>query len=139
MSKLIILFRGLPGAGKSTLAEELREDYRISVLSADQYFEKYNDISKEMEYHFDASKLHHAHQLCLDKTEIALQSNIIEKIYVTNTFTTEKELKPYYELAEKYGIMIFSVIVENRVNTTSVHGVPDETVEKMKNRFSVKL
>ena len=33
----------------------------------------------------------------------------------------------------------FSLIVENRHGGKNVHGVPDETLEKMEQRFSIKL
>jgi hypothetical protein len=58
---------------------------------------------------------------------------------VSNTLTTEKELKPYYELAEKYNYTVFSLIVENRHGGTNVHNVPEETLDKMEKRFSIKL
>lgn len=58
-----------------------------------------------------------------------------EKIVVSNTFTTERELKPYYELAEKYDYNVVSLIVENRHGGKNTHNVPDETIEKMRNRL----
>ena len=60
-------------------------------------------------------------------------------VVVSNTFTQEWEMKPYYELAEKYGYTVFSLVVENRHNGINTHGVPDETLEKMENRFEIKL
>ena len=48
-------------------------------------------------------------------------------------------MKPYYELAEKYGYAVFSLIVENRHGGKNVHNVPEETLEKMRNRFEIKL
>jgi len=58
---------------------------------------------------------------------------------VANTFTTDKEIKPYKELAERYGYMLMSIIVENRHGNKSIHGVPEETMEAMEKRFTVKL
>ena len=60
-------------------------------------------------------------------------------IVVSNTFTTEKELQPYLELAMKYDYKVVSLIVENRHGSQSIHNVPEETLVKMKNRFSIKL
>ena len=56
-----------------------------------------------------------------------------------NYATTEKELRPYYNLANKYGFEVFSIIVENRHNGIDEHNVPEETLEKMRNRFDIKL
>jgi hypothetical protein len=63
----------------------------------------------------------------------------IPTIAVSNTFTQEWEMKPYFELAEKYGYKIFTVIVENRHGGKNIHGVPDDKLEIMKNRFEFKL
>jgi hypothetical protein len=48
-------------------------------------------------------------------------------------------MQAYVDLAEKYGYRVFSVIVENRHGSSNVHGVPDEVIEKMKERFEIKL
>lgn len=48
-------------------------------------------------------------------------------------------MNPYFELAEKYGYVVFSLVVENRHNGKNIHGVPDEKLEQMKNRFELKL
>jgi len=61
------------------------------------------------------------------------------KIVVSNTFTQEWEMKPYYELAEKYGYTVFSLIVENRHGGTNSHNVPEDVLTAMENRFEIKL
>lgn len=60
-------------------------------------------------------------------------------IFVSNTFTTEKEMKPYLKMAEESGYHVVSLIVENRHGNKSVHNVPEETMTKMRDRFSFKL
>jgi hypothetical protein len=42
-------------------------------------------------------------------------------------------------LAEKYGYKVYSLIVENRHGGVNEHGVPEDKLEIMKNRFEVKL
>jgi len=127
MSKDLILVRGLPSSGKTTLAKKLC----AGVVSADDYFEKSG------EYLFDASKLGVAHNHC--KRRVEQQMIIGTMIAVANTFTTEKEMKPYFKLAEKYGYTVTTVIVESRHGNKNDHNVPSETVDKMRERFSVKL
>ena len=61
------------------------------------------------------------------------------KIVVSNTFTQEWEIEPYFELAKEYGYKVFVVIVENRHNGVNVHNVPEDKIEQMKNRFNIKL
>lgn len=129
--KPLYLIRGLPGSGKSTFAKELASGMLAEWLEADDYFQT------ESGYVFDATKLHAAHKQCLQFTEDAMVESW--PIIVSNTFTTEKELKPYLALAEEYGYTVTSLIVEGRHGNPSVHGVPTETMDKMRKRFSVKL
>ena len=49
------------------------------------------------------------------------------------------EMEPYFKLAEKYGYMVFTMVVENRHGGKNLHGVPDDTLEKMKSRFEIQL
>jgi hypothetical protein len=50
-------------------------------------------------------------------------------------------MKPYYELGEKYGYTVFSLIVENRHGGVNEHGVPEEKLEQMEARLrnNIKL
>jgi hypothetical protein len=62
-----------------------------------------------------------------------------ETIVVSNTFTQEWEMKPYFELAETHGYRVFSIIIENRHGGVNEHNVPDEVLTKMRERFEIKL
>jgi len=126
-NKELFLLRGLPGSGKSTLAKSLGGFH----IEADQFF------IVDGEYKFDPSKLKWAHELCRMECERAMKDGI--KIVVSNTFTQEWEMKPYFELAEKYGYRVYSLIVENRHGGVNEHGVPEDKLEIMKNRFEVSL
>jgi hypothetical protein len=48
-------------------------------------------------------------------------------------------MEDYFKLAEKYQFKVVSLIVENRHGGKNVHGVPDDKLEIMKNRFEIKL
>jgi predicted kinase len=137
----LYLIRGLPGSGKSTFAEMLAENLGACHHEADHYFHYYEGPSGTVvwreEYTFDATKLHAAHCACKGWTEDCMLDEC--DIVVSNTFTTEKELKPYLELAAKHGYKVTTLVVENRHGNSSIHGVPEDTMAKMKNRFSVKL
>lgn len=133
--KELILLRGLPGAGKSTFAQFFRTLY---WFEADKYFEDEEGLG----YNFDPSKLKEAHQWCKDRVEFIMNppnNHPAELIVVSNTFTQEWEMKPYFDIAEKYGYRVHSIIVENRHGNKSVHDVPDATVGNMLNRFQIKL
>jgi plasmid replication initiation protein len=60
-------------------------------------------------------------------------------IVVSNTFTQEWEMEDYYKLAEKYGYRVYSLIVENRHGGVNEHGVPDDKLQQMKDRFQISL
>ena len=133
MAKELFLLRGLPGSGKSTLAAQLGG----SLVEADRYFMQYGD------YKFDASKLKEAHSWCREQVgkwmEVDNAGYDVDRIVVSNTFTQEWEMKPYYELAEKYGYRVYSIVVENRHGGKNVHNVPDEAIDRMRKRFEIKL
>ena len=56
-------------------------------------------------------------------------------IIVANTLTSEREMKPYEDLARQFGYMVHTVILENRHGGVNTHNVPEESLEKMKNRL----
>ncbi|MHB0775350.1 AAA family ATPase [Halomonas sp. WWR20] len=126
----LYLVRGLPGAGKTTFARSFVDSRR--VFAADDYF-----YDREGHYHFEMDKLWPAHKNCQIAVEREMQSG--EDIAVANTFTRYREMKPYYRLAERYAYRVFSVIVENRHGSASLHNVPEEDLEKMRHRFNITL
>ncbi len=131
--KELFLLRGLPGSGKSTLAKSLAA---INV-EADQYF------MENGEYKFDGSKIKLAHRYCQSQTEAWMRVDSpqvnTDRIVVSNTFTQEWEMEHYYKLAEKYGYRVYSLIVENRHGGVNEHGVPDDKIQQMRDRFEIKL
>jgi predicted kinase len=127
--KELILLRGLPGSGKSTLAESLSGEYHVE---ADMFF------IKEGEYKFDGSKIKDAHNWCQGVVDLWM-SEKIPKIVVSNTFTQEWEMEAYYKMAETWGYKVFSIVVENRHGGKNIHGVPEDKLEIMKERFEIKL
>jgi predicted kinase len=129
----LILVRGLPGAGKTTLAKVLAED-RWPVFSIDAYFTD----PDTGEYNFDFSKNHLAYKHCSEQAESAMK-NGIQKVFVDNTFTLEWELEPYFALAKKYQYKLFVVTTENRHGGQNSHGVSQEQLEKMAAKYNVKL
>jgi predicted kinase len=129
LTKTLYIIRGLPGAGKSTLGSKIAGDL---AFAADDFFDEFYNGK------FIAEKIKQAHEYCRLKVRQAMCDGA-PSIAVCNTFTQEWELKPYLSLAEEYGYMVHSIIVENRQNTKSVHNVPSETIKRMQDRFQVKL
>lgn len=137
MNGVLFLVRGLPGSGKTSFASAIWNDY--AVCEADKFF-----YDKEGNYNFDPSKLKEAHTWCKNEVEskmIEHQNNqqYYPEIAVSNTFTQEWEMEDYFKLAEKYEYKVVSLILENRHGSQNVHGVPDEKLQIMKDRFQIKL
>jgi len=45
----------------------------------------------------------------------------------------------YFNLAKELNYRVISLIVENRHGNQSIHDVPQDTLNKMNNRFDIKL
>lgn len=133
-NKALILLRGLPGSGKTSLARLLSESGKYPVYSVDDYF-----TNKETgAYQFDFRNNQYAYKQCEELTEQSMQQKT-PKIIVHNTFTMGWELEPYVKLAANYHYTLFVTTVENYHGTGNVHGVSDEQLQKMAEKYKVKL
>ena len=129
----LILVRGIPGSGKSTLAGNLcnlPDNVMARHYEADMYF-----MDEYGNYNFDITKLHQAHKWCQDKTREALVQN--RTVVVSNTFTTKKELKPYFDMAREFGIVPVVYLAQNQFN--NVHNVPEDKLQAMRDRFQYDI
>lgn len=132
MDKDLILLRGVPGAGKSTLAAMLCGTESAVMVAADDF------MYEDGVYKFSPSKLGNAHAQCLEAVRDAMASNT-SRVIVHNTLTTAKELAPYINAAEEYGYRVFSLVVENRHGSKDVHNVPEEVRQTHARRLSQNL
>ncbi len=134
--KNLYIIRGLPGSGKSTIAKSLGKPWQI--FEADQFF------MKNGKYEFDGSKLKDAHDWCKRKVQYWMHPSLVRPLFfrnivISNTFTQEWEMRFYQIIAKKYGYRVHTIIVENRHGGVNTHGVPEEKLEQMKERFQIKL
>ena len=130
--KYLYLVRGLPGSGKTTLVNSIKQAGDVSV-AADDFM-----VNDGGEYVFDWRKLGDSHKSTQRTVEDSMKENIT-RIFVHNTFIKEEESKPYFDLARKYTYQVFSIIVENRHGGESIRAVPTETLEKYRQRFEISL
>lgn len=137
-TKDVYVLRGVPGCGKSTLAETLiriadAASKTTKVCSADQFW-----IDDDGEYKFDMRRLREAHEWCREQYSQALADGV-EFIIVDNTNTQLKEMQHYLEEGRGAGYRVTTLIVENRHEGESTHNVPKFRLEVMRNRFEVEL
>ena len=131
MQRMIIL-RGLPGCGKSDFAKWLSDLYsNIGWFEADRYFDLFRAGQ------FDPKELPRAHNWCREQVENCAQLG--GDVVVSNTFTQEWEMEPYFEIAKHFNMRVTVLTVNNFHGNMSVHNVPESTVKKMKARFQHKL
>ncbi len=128
----LYLVRGVSGAGKSTFAATLANSLGIAYYEADAFF-----VNRNGEYNFKPELLHAAHSHCEYGVKMDLGRSF--SVVVSNTSTTEKEVKVYQDIAKEHNANFVSLIVENRNDTMSVHDVPEDVLQKQRKRFSVKL
>lgn len=134
MEKTLIILRGVSGAGKSTVADMLAEGL-WPVCEADKFH-----YTEDGVYDWKPENIHAAHKWCQDQVKEMMEWKF-RKIILSNTSTSEKELKPYLNLADENGYRVISLVVENRHGNDSIHSVPQETRDAQERRLrnSLKL
>jgi predicted kinase len=128
MSKTLIIVRGLPGSGKSTVGAKFGV-----VRSADDFFMD-NGV-----YNFDPSKIVHAHAACQQAVKEDLDNG--DNAVVTNTFCMGWEFTPYIEIAAEVSAAVIVVdmfdggLDDAGLEARNVHGVSAEVIAAMRARW----
>lgn len=132
----VVILRGVPGSGKSTVAKSIVDPLAyIVTVSADNYF------MEDGAYKFDRNKLDKAHGRCLRE--------FVQEVYgywgrspdlliVDNTNTTVVEMAPYVAICNAYDVPFEVVTVDcdpALAAARNTHGVPVEKVWEMHRRL----
>lgn len=120
----ITFIRGIPGSGKTTIAQKLNAE----LVEADMFF-----INKDGEYKHDKRFIKDAHSWCQQEMKRLLLAG--HNVVVANTFIKKWEVENYLKLAQSLGLDLEVEVIEAKGRYQNVHGVPNEIVERMRNQY----
>lgn len=120
----ITFIRGIPGSGKTTIAQKLNAE----LVEADMFF-----IHKDGEYKHVKRFIKDAHSWCQQEMKRLLLAG--HNVVVANTFIKKWEVENYLKLAQSLGLELEVEVIEAKGRYQNVHGVPDEVVERMRRQY----
>ena len=132
-SKVLIVLRGLPGSGKSTLVETLQGAW---VASADNFF-----VNEAGKYVFDGKMIGKAHEWAQSEARKMMEQSL-SPVIVDNTNVSSWEAKAYVEFGVSLGYEVEILTPETpwrfdpiELARRNRHGVPETAIRRMLQRW----
>lgn len=143
MQSYMIIMRGLPGSGKSSLAGAIYQAYRkafphriVGTFSADSFY-----YGLDGKYYYDSKLAGYAHMFNQGKCAYFMRRGYHLAI-VDNTNITIDEMKPYLTLASLLNWPVFMLEPEtpwawdvDECVVRNTHGVPRDVIQSMMDRY----
>lgn len=131
----IFIMRGLPGVGKSVLADVLRVINSGSViLSADDYFKE----------GFDKDKIKDAHEWNFERFKKAVESKC-PNIIVDNSNVKKYHYHHYLDYGQRHNYLVSVVTIphndvsDRELFERNIHSVSRETIRRMRKEFEWEI
>lgn len=127
---MLIMIIGVPGTGKSTLANKMLENF-VDDMIVKHYEADMFMVNNKGEYEFNPEHLQEAHKMCQHHIMRGLKAK--HCCIVSNTSRKAWERKPYLDMARecKQGVMIIKLTKLHE----NIHGVPVDKVKLMQDSF----
>lgn len=132
-NKYLFLITGAAGAGKSTLAQKIRDNANglikpiAEICEADEFWY----IRGKGRYAFDPKLLWKAHKWCQNNAKEIMMMWL--NFIVSNTNIKPADRKVYFEMADEYGYKVLFIHLTTQFQNQ--HNVPDETVKRMRDNY----
>ncbi|XP_067999167.1 NEDD4-binding protein 2-like 2 [Melanerpes formicivorus] len=138
--KLLLILRGLPGSGKSTLSRILLGQSREGIVfSTDDYFRQQDG------YTYNAAHLGDAHDWNQRRAKQAMEQGK-SPVIIDNTNTQAWEMKPYVEVALEKGYRVefhepdtWWKFDPEELEKRNKHGVTREKIAQMLERYEYPI
>ncbi|KAM4904464.1 NEDD4-binding protein 2-like 2 [Sylvia borin] len=138
--KFLLILRGLPGSGKSTLSRVLLGQSGDGVvLSTDDYFRQ------QCGYTYNAAQLGDAHEWNHKRAKQAMEQGK-SPVIIDNTNTQAWEMKPYVEVALEKGYRVefhepdtWWKFDPEELEKRNKHGVTREKIAQMLERYEYQI
>jgi broad-specificity NMP kinase len=133
----IFILRGLPGIGKTTLAEVIRLIHKdTQVLSSDDFF--YDPVTKT--HSFDKERIQEAHKWNFDRYKKAIEMKT-PVIIIDNSNVKKFHYHHYLDYGQRHDYLVSVVLIphndtfDRELTERNTHGVSRDTIRRMRKEF----
>lgn len=139
----VYIFRGLPGVGKTKLANDLARQLASEkgavILSSDDFF-----LSNEGKFVFDKDKVQESHKWNFKNFRKAIEEGL-SPIFIDNTNIKHFHYYHYIDYAQRHGYRVVVIIIphndvsDKELEARTTHGANRDTIRKMRKNFDWEI
>ncbi len=137
-NKLLIIVRGLPSSGKTTIAKILTANHGVAI-SVDEFMTNPNG-----EYEFSKSSFIEAQRQCRDWCADLMKKET-DLIVVHKTMAQSWEAEPYFEMAKDFGYLVQTLnlydggLTDLELSNRSEHNMPVHLIQKTRHKWDIDI